>query len=277
MQKLSAKVIRWGVRDLAAAEEIAESLRRWAARSRVFDKGFAQALCYRARFQIDEGLYPEALAGLDQVVALHGRPHRAARRGWAWLNARAGWLRAVVLFRRDEFEAAVRTAEVAVDQYRVLATAAGKRFEPSYALVLGFLANCYYGNDRLDDAVRTGERAAEIARRVHARGGECDIASTLVNLCGRLHDHGRIEDATRYAQVAVNILRRHPNPPLLALALINLGASLSETRPREALSATDEALAILDELLADDPAEYEPHLDLARRNRAIALDRLHEN
>ncbi len=274
MNVLSRKIIGWGFRDLTSADEMVKSMRGWAARSRRVDRSLAQALLYRAGLQIDSGRYPEALEGIDEVVALHGRANRSGRqRGlwWGWLIARAEWLRAALLLRCEEFDAAVRSAEDATDRLRALAALVPKRFEASYAVALGCLADCYSRNDRLDDAVRTGVRAAEIARRVHARGGGCDIAHTLANLSGRLHLQARDEEAVRFGRVAVNLLRRRPDPPLLANVLITLGASLAATRAEEALAAVDEAIAILGELVADHPAEHQPGLDLARRNRGIIL------
>jgi tetratricopeptide (TPR) repeat protein len=277
MGKLRAKIINWGVPDLAAADEHVAMMRWLSARSPLFDSNFAYALLLRARLAADAQQWTAALESADGIVTLHGRARRSRRKIWRWLVAQACLMRAVALRELGRREAETGAAEEAVERYRSLVEADRKRHEPMYALALSFLAESYGLAERHDDAVRVGEQAVVVGRRILARGGDHDLWDTLVSLSAWSHTLYRDEEGARYGQEAVDLLRHQRTDETeltFALALLNLGACLSAEHPEEALPVTDEAIARLEDLMDREPGAHENRLTKARRNRAVTLEQL---
>jgi tetratricopeptide (TPR) repeat protein len=277
MRSLQTKIVNWGVRDLAAADELVRNMRRLSARSRMFDGDLAAALVVRAGFEISAKQWPAALASVEEVLALPGRAPRVRLRSWGSQVANAHFLRAEVLRELGRCEEASRAAEEAVARRRALVEAGGGRFELSYAVALRSLASSYGCLERYEDAARAGELSAAVGRRVLARGVDHDVWTTLVAVSDWLWRLDRAEEAARCAQEAVGLLRGRRSAATevdLAVALLNLGASLGPARPEEALRATDEAIALWEGLVDRAPSQYERYLLRARDNRVVQLERL---
>lgn len=237
MRSLYNKLVRSGTRDLRDTADLLSLVRRFSGRSRLFDLDIAMSLLLLAEHQFKAEQWEEVLAGLDEVVARYGRARRRRRRAWSSVLARACYLRSGALSGLGRADAQLRAAEEAVERYRGLVDLAARRYETRYASALVLLAISQANVGHTDDAVRTGEHAAHVAQRLHALG-------------------------------APGIERTY------ASALMNLGAWLTDIRPEDGLRATDEAIALLEELLDREPGLHERMLENVRHIRVELLRRL---
>lgn len=123
MPNLQAKIINWGIRDLASADEIVRNMRWASARSRMFDGDLAAALLIRAGYEIRAKQWTAALASADEVLTLPGRARRVRRRAWKSRVSGAHFVRSVVLRELGRCEEALRAAEESVARRRALVEA----------------------------------------------------------------------------------------------------------------------------------------------------------
>lgn len=265
MGRHTSRIARWGARDVETTTDIVRWARALADRGRVFDLDLAVALTVLAEHELRAGAWARALAHLDEIPPLHARAPRLRERRWARVLARTVHLRVLALHHLGRGEDALRTARTAADRYRELVPTDPDRFEPVLSDVLRLLAECHEEAGDDDAAVRVGTESARLGRRLLARGVDHDPAPALINLAARLHGLARYDEGTTVGTEAVALSRRGGDRAALALALLNLGACLSD--PAEALRATDEAIALFEDLLDERPGAHEENLVVARRNR----------
>lgn len=279
---MSSRYVHWLTRDVRKTEDLLASVRGLAKHSTLFDIGVAAAVLRLAEHQSTAGQWEEALAGLEEIVTLHGRSRRLGfrRREWTSVLARACVVRSLVLRELGRADDELRAAEEAVQRYRTLIELDARRFATSYVGALANLTFSYGNAERYEDAVRTGEDAAWAGRALRALGADCEDMTLLAVLSAYLHELDRLEEGARYAEDAVDLWRRrraagsHVDERRYAQALMNLGVCLIPTRPEGGLQVIDEAIGLLEELLDREPGQHEDMLERVRHNRVHLLERL---
>jgi tetratricopeptide (TPR) repeat protein len=246
-------------------------MRRWSARSTLFDGDLGGALLRQAGRCLREGRYDEALTNLDEIVGLHGRARRFRQAAWEARLGNTNRFRSVALFHLDRLPEALVAADDAVRRGRELVRHHAWH-EENQLHAIHVRAIILWELGRHTDALDAAEQGLHAARTLIAHGRRHDTDQFLTPLCGWLLHLERHDEGARYGEEAVQRLRERQAPPAeLAAALANLGGCLLPSRPEEALTVTVEAISLL-EALDDD--EHERTLRYAYQNRARALAKL---
>jgi Tetratricopeptide repeat len=177
-----------------------------------------------------------------------------------------------------ERDAALITAQEAVDICRGLARVNPPKYEPHLAVSLNNLASFQSATGDRDAALITAQESVDICRRlarVNPEAYEPDLAGSLNNLANCQSDAGNRDAALVTAQEAVDIYRRFArtepvvNERDLAGSLTNLARFQSAKGNRDAARNTaQEALGLYRRLARAHPAAYEPDLALSLTNLA---------
>ncbi|REE17126.1 anaphase-promoting complex subunit 5 [Paraburkholderia sp. BL27I4N3] len=167
-------------------------------------------------------------------------------------------------------EAALGTAEEAVDLYRELVAQQPEVFRPDLARSLSNLAVRLNALGQREPALQAAQEATDLNRELADQWPDVfrpDLAGSLNNLANSLSELGQREPALQAAQEAVDIRReladQRPDVfrPDLARSLQTLASRLSELGQREpALQAAQEAVDIRREFAAQRPDVFRPDL-----------------
>jgi tetratricopeptide (TPR) repeat protein len=160
-------------------------------------------------------------------------------------NERAAALNglAIALAQAGEREAALQTAQEAVDIRRELAAQRPDVFRPDLAASLNTLATRLSDLGEREAALQAAQEAVDIRRELAAQRPDVfrpDLAGSLNTLATRLSDLGEREAALQAAQEAADLYRELAVQrsdvfrPDLAMSLSNLANRLSELGEREA-------------------------------------------
>lgn len=267
LRTLTRGLTRWSLRSLESAELALETVRRFANRSPRYARDLAMTLVVVAQRRAEAGLVDSAVDALAEAVALSrgvGSPAEFAR----VLHQRM-----TVLYSLD------RAADALADADEALALFARSADEP-LADFLRTYGACLARCGLLTEAVPVATRAVVLRRRLVARSPgaqQHELGDALVNLSALLVRLARYEDAAVIATEAVLVVRRVVTAltePILAVALLNLGASLARLRPADGLRAADEAIGLLQSRLDAEPGRHEEQLLAARLVRNLCLSRL---
>jgi tetratricopeptide (TPR) repeat protein len=266
-----SQLIDRSFKDSEQAAEVTDQLRRWSARSALFDGDLGSALFRQARRRLREGRYEQALNILDEIVRLHGRARRFRRTAWEARLGNTNRFRGLALFHLGRLPEALAAADDAVRRGRDLVRHHAW-YEENQLHAIHVRAMILWALGRHTDALEAAEQGLRAARTLIAHGHRHNTDQFLTPLCGWLLHLERHDDGARHGEEAVRRLRERQAPPgELADALTNLGGCLLPGRPAEALTVTVEAISLL-EALADD--RHEQTLRYARHNRARALEKL---
>jgi hypothetical protein len=197
----------WLTRDLDNAEFVLRLTRWLASRWSRHDFDVGSILLDYTRRLTEAGRHDEALAALDEAIAL-GRKHVHAKPlRYAPNLAAALLMKAHLLAELEHAEEAISSAEGAVDIYRTLVPGDQVRFEPILFAALTSLGFWRHRRGEFAAALPLFEEAAVLARRLPA-ARIADRAMALNNLGAVLQEVGRTSDALLPLEEAVAIRRR---------------------------------------------------------------------
>ncbi|MPZ83159.1 MAG: tetratricopeptide repeat protein [Actinophytocola sp.] len=260
---VTRRLMRWSLRSLETSELALEAARRFGPRHA---SDLATTLVAVARHRAAAGSTDAALDALAEAVAIY---RRAPSPGLA----RALHLRMVVLCSVDRADEALADADEAMALFSRCSDMLLADFLRTYGACL---ARC----GRLSEAVPVASRAVVLRRRLVAlapAAQQQELGDALTNLSALLVRLGRHAHAAQIATEAVLVWRRLVTvrtEPILAVALLHLGASLAPARPADGLRAADEAISLLQGRLDDAPGRHEENLLRARLVRNDCLARL---
>jgi tetratricopeptide (TPR) repeat protein len=237
----------WLTRDLDNAEFMLRLTKWLASRWSRHDFDVGSILLDYTRRLTEAGRHGDALAALDEAIAIGRRHVHANPVRYAPNLAAALLMKAHLLAELDHKEEAVSSAEGAVDIYRTLVPGDQVRFEPILFAALTSLGFWRHQRGEFAAALPAFEEAAMLGRRLPP-ARIADRAMALNNYGAVLQEVGRSSDALPQLEEAVEIRRRlvaenrsRYEPDLIA-SLRNLEQTLSE------LGRYVEAVTIVDEL-----------------------------
>jgi tetratricopeptide (TPR) repeat protein len=224
----------WLTRDLDNTEFMLRLTRWLASRWTRHDFDVGSILLDYTRRLNEAGRHDEALAALDEAIAIGRRHVHAKPVRYAPNLAAALLMKGHLLAELGHLDEAMSSAEGAVDIYRTLVPGDQPRFEPILFAALTSLGFWRHQRGEFAAALGPFEEASVLARRLPP-ARVADQAMALNNLGAVLQEVGRISDAL---------------PPL------------------------EEAVAIRRRLLAEDRARFEPDLIASLRNLEQAFSGL---
>jgi tetratricopeptide (TPR) repeat protein len=271
VRKFISHLIDRRFEDPHEAVDVTNKMRRWSARSAMFDGDLTSALFRQARRRLRERRYDDALTTLDEILWLHSRARRIRRSAWeAWL-ANTNRFRGLALFHLGRLPEALAAADDSVRRGQELVRHHAW-YEENQLHAIHVRAMILWKLGRHTDALEAAQQGLHAARTLIAHGRQHDTEQFLTPLCGWLLHLERHDEGARYGEEAVQRLRERQAPAAeLAGGLADLGGCLLPGRPEEALTVTVEAISLLE---AVDGDEHEQTLRYARHNRARALERL---
>ena len=237
----------WLTRDLDNAEFMLRLTRWLAARWSRHDFDVGSILLDYTRRLTEAGRHDDALAALDEAIAIGRRHVHAKPLRYAPNLAAALLMKAHLLAELGHVEQALSSAEGAVDIYRTLVPGDQVRFEPILFAALTSLGFWRHRRGEFAAALPVFEEAAALGRRLPA-ARIADRAMALNNYGAVLQEVGRSSDALPQLEEAVEIRRRlvaenrSRYEPDLVASLRNLEQTLS------ALGRYVEAVGVVDEL-----------------------------
>ena len=239
----------WLTRDLDNAEFMLRLTRWLASRWSRHDFDVGSILLDYTRRLTEAGRHADALAALDEAIAIGRRHVHAKPLRYAPNLAAALLMKAHLLAELGHVEEAVSSAEGAVDIYRTLVPGDQVRFEPILFAALTSLGFWRHQRGEFELALPAFEEAATLGHRLPP-ARVADRAMALNNHGAVLQEIGRSSDALPRLVEAVDIRRRlaaenrSRYEPDLVASLRNLEQTLS------ALGRYVEAVAVVDELAA---------------------------
>lgn len=237
----------WLTRDLDNAEFMLRLTRWLASRWSRHDFDVGSILLDYTRRLTEAGRRDDALAALDEAIAIGRRHVHAKPLRYAPNLAAALLMKAHLLAELGHIEQALSSADGAVDIYRTLVPGDQVRFEPILFAALTSLGFWRHQRGEFDAALPAFEEAATLGRRLPPARIP-DRAMALNNYGAVLQEVGRSSDALPQLTEAVEIRRRLAaenrsrfEPDLIA-SLRNLEQTLS------GLGRYVEAVGVVDEL-----------------------------
>ena len=249
----------WLTRDVDNAEFMLKLTRWFASRWSRHDFDVGSVLLDYARRLSEAGRREEALAALDESIAIGSRHLREKPLRYAPNMAAALLTRAHLLAGMDRVDEALSSVSGAVDIFRTLVPTDPARFEPVLFAALTSQGFWHHQRGEIDAALPAFRDAAELARSLPA-GRDGDRAMAVHNYGAVLHKVGRSAEALPVTEEAVALRRRlakedrERHEADLVLSLRNLEQILS------AVGRYVEAIEVVDELSAraNSAAEGEP-------------------
>jgi tetratricopeptide (TPR) repeat protein len=183
-----------------------------------------------------------------------------------------------LLYDINDYDAARKAYEDALEISRKLAEVNPAAYEPDVAMTLNNLGNLFSDNNDDDAARKAYEEALEIRRKlatVNTAAYEPNVAMTLNNLGTLLYDINDYDAARKAYEEALEISRKLAmvNPaayePDLATTLNNLGELLRGLNDYDAArKAFEEALEIYQRFAERYPQAFQPDVDMVKDNIA---------
>jgi tetratricopeptide (TPR) repeat protein len=197
----------WLTRDLDNAELMLRLTRWLAARWSRHDFDVGSILLDYTRRLTEAGRHDDALAALDEAIAIGRKNVHAKPLRYAPNLAAALLMKAHLLAELGHAEQALSSAEGAVDIYRTLVPGDQVRFEPILFAALTSLGFWRHQRGEFETALPAFEEAAAIGRRLPP-ARIADRAMALNNYGAVLQEVGRSSDALPQLEEAVEIRRR---------------------------------------------------------------------
>lgn len=197
----------WLTRDLDNAESTLRLTRWLAARWSRHDFDLGSVLLDYARRLSEAGRREEALAALNESIAIGNKHIQEKPLRYAPNMAAALLTKAHLLADLNRVDEALSSVTGAVDIFRTLTPTDPDRFEPVLFAALTSLGFWRHQRGDLDAALPAFRDAAALAPKLPpARAG--DRAMALHNYGAVLHKLGQSEDGLPYLEQAVGIRRR---------------------------------------------------------------------